>query len=152
MTDAPCPCPAPSGAVLHGCNLDYFVTSQPYPVEVIDALGVVARLASGALWGIPEDNLSVSAAITGGTLQAVVGYLRNDFWTEGMDVSAAITGGTLQAILGYVRNDYWPAEALDASAAITGGSILTVLGYLRNDYWPAEALDVSAAITGGTLV
>ena len=68
---------------------------------------------------------------------------------EGMDVSAALTGGSLRAILG--NYPYYQPEALDVSAALTGGVLLIATHYQNYPFYMPEAISVTAALTGGSL-
>lgn len=127
-------------------DIECSVTSRPYPVIESDEVFVSGRITGGSLGGIPPqvESMSVSSALTGGTLQTLLRTASGD--TDNLSVGSALTGGTLVSVL---KSFDAGVESLSVGAAVNGGSLTKLL---INTSLDTDSLSVGAAITGGTLV
>lgn len=125
--------------------LAQYLTSQPYPVEVIEALdSSQAALTGLASFGIFVESLdSGQATITGLALKTPL-HTYDDWPPEALDSGqAVIVSMGLRSIL--IPYTDWPPEALDSGqAVITALSLDTIL--ITYDDWPPEALDSGQAV------
>ncbi|MBT9158793.1 MAG: hypothetical protein DDT26_00040 [Dehalococcoidia bacterium] len=135
----------PYEAVVVG-SVDLYLTTPPYPIEIIEDLGSNATLLRGQLIEQPFDELVGNATLRGGQLRNPMVQYTN--WPpEELASNAVLASGTLTTPLRSYTN--WPPEELAGNAAITGGTIANVL-IVYGRYQPEE-LSGNATLTGGSL-
>lgn len=122
-----------------------YVTSRPYPLEVIEALAPDGEIRD-SLSVMHTEALDVDGELVSGTLRSsLIGYDDGD--PEAIDVDGELISGELRtALIGYEDGE---AEALDVDGELVSGELRDALvGY--NDGLP-EALDVDGELISGTL-
>ena len=126
--------------------IECWVTSQPYPVDVLDALRCVQRVSSIRLY--EPDTYSTDALRTSNKI--VEWVLRQprvqNSTNEAMTTAFRIDNMILRDLL--LKTSLKP-EALSPNANIIDGAIKRVLITYPN--WPAEAMSADANILNGTL-
>ncbi len=128
----------------------FFLTSQPYPIVVVEGTAQSGISQGGSINQQPqyayEEGFSDVAAITSGAL--ILGLITyTNGLPDGFSDVAAITSGAL--ILGLITYTNGLPEGFSDVAAITSGTL--TLGLIQYTNWPAEGIKDTAAITGGTL-
>lgn len=121
-----------------------YLTSRPYPVDVVEALSSTGKVLSSLVMFVPRDALSSEGAIVEASLRNVLHvYIMVD---EALDSIGAIVEANLRNVLHqYTMID----EALDSVGMLIDGELRRVLiAYVMQD----EALDSSAALLSGSLV
>lgn len=129
--------------------IECVVTSQPYPVEEIEALSVGMTLSSvfesGFRW--PSEGIGIGMAFTQGALISALKTYDN-YAPEALNAGMVFSAATVQSS---IRSLVIPAEALNiVSMSFSGGTLQQVLVPYNN--YPAEAINVvGMTFTAGTL-
>lgn len=126
--------------------IECFVTSKPYPVDVLDGLDITPSIAAASLaeFNYPPESLDITFDVHSVTLvELVVSFTAS---TENLDITFDVESVTLESVL--VEYDML-AEALDITPSIAGAALDVALISYEN--WPDEALDITPSIVGGTL-
>lgn len=124
------------------------VTSQPYPVECIEGLGLsltLSRLSFGNL-NAPNERLNVAMSLVGVNLSDGLSEY-DDYPDEAINIALVVTGGSLTDQLVIYGN--YPEEEFNVGLTFTGGSIDDQLIVYNN--YQDEALDVALTLTSGEL-
>lgn len=124
-----------------------WVTSQPYPVDVEDAVQPSMVITGGRLYDPTinaGDSITSAMGVSGGTLRALLQQ-----HTQPPDAYAptvALSGGTLRDVLRAYDNG---VEAVQLVATVDEGTLQTIL--IAYERYPVEAVQLAATITEGTL-
>lgn len=124
-----------------------FLTSRPYPVDVIEGIEAAALPIFGQIYERTLESIDAHAEILGGTLVRIL-VIYEDWPPEGIDAAAVIVSGDLYANL--VIYDDWPPEGIDAAALIITGDLFD--GLITYTTGLPEGIDAAADIISGSLV
>lgn len=141
-----------------------FLTSRPYPVDVIEGLETLGRPISGYMYEAPvnmDAAQSLGSVLAGEIRQILIAYPN---WPiiaesdESIQSLGSVLSGEIRTILLAYPN--WPLivdsdESIESLASVLSGSIATILVPYVN--WPYhadtdESLKSLASIQSGTLV
>jgi hypothetical protein len=124
-----------------------FLTSRPYPVDVIESFDTAAIPIFGQIYQRTLEGIDASAVIVSGELvRVLVQY--TDWPFEGIDAAAVIISGDLYSNL-VVYNKGLP-EGIDCAALIATGDLFNSL--ITYTTGLPEGIDTSAEIVSGSLV
>lgn len=121
-----------------------YLTSRPYPINVIEALEASASLERGRLVHITEDALDIAASIVSGVLRNIIHEYHES--AEALDVTASLRSGVLHIP---IHTQTMAPEALDIVASLQSGELNLIV---VETTMAAEALDIVASLQSGTLV
>lgn len=129
----------------------YYVTSQIYPINVIEVFTTYAALLEGYMSGVDALEVFDSyAELISGALVVTVGYRTYDKVLEEFDSSAELVSGDLIVTVGYRTYSEWStednSEKLDSSAELISGSLPVVTAYITYTMQP------DSITTGGEFV
>lgn len=128
--------------------LGCFVTSQTYPIYLVDELTPSMSLVAASLtdFNVPPDGVNTSVALRDAELRNAL--LEYTAWAaEEISSSLALLDGSLATTL--IAYENARAEAVDASMTILSGSL--VVGLISYSNYAAEGINSSISIVGGTL-
>lgn len=129
--------------------LDCYLTSRPYPVDLIDAISSEIVVTEGRFTDPPKivEAIDAGIAIPGGTLKMVLKTYNED--AEAIEPDISIIGGTLVTFVGPTQVEYAvEPEAIESGVNITVGTLKAVL--LTYAIEP-EAIEPDINIISGTL-
>lgn len=119
----------------------FFLTSQPYPAEAIDALASSGDVTGGSTVVARSveysEALDSTGDVTGGSLGGSTQYQ----YPEAIESWGDVTGGVF-----ILPTEYELTEALDSTGDVTGGTFTESVPYGYE-----EALASTGDVTGGTL-
>ena len=133
----------------------FYLTSRPYPVEVIEGWTSTASWVKARDFGVNVDNWSSEASWVSGTLRTILNFYGlppTDFWTS----DASWVSGTLRTILrtyvppsnsnpGDTRGDMWTSDGSWVTGTLK--AILVIYSNYPPDTWTADASWVSGTLT-----
>lgn len=125
----------------------FFLTSRPYPIEIIEALNTSAVLTDAQELGLIAEAVNSNLGFEFATLDpALITYT---LWpAEAVDTTVALLSGALSA--SFVTQTYTiPAEAVDTNITIQAGSLIVKLITYLN--YPPEAINTNLSIQSGSL-
>lgn len=120
-----------------------YVTSRPYPVELIESISVEGFLRDSEFLTVPVDGFDVVASLQFGDLRSV--FVEYSMSPEAIQVVPLLLSGELKVPLVTYTG---AAEAIDVVPLLTAGSLKQVL--ITNTMAP-EAIDVVATLMSGAL-
>ena len=124
-----------------------FLTSRPYPIEVIEALSHGATVLRGFMFETIVESFLHSSTLIAGELRPIL-FPYPDWPPESFNHSSTVLSGTMVTLL--IRYTDWPAESFTHSAVLQSGTLVVLLISYPN--WPPESFNHSATILSGTLV
>lgn len=107
-----------------GQLIDYFLflTTRPYPLEMLDGIDASSALRAALFLTAPMDAIDSVATLQSGELRTAL--KTTEMADEAIDVDAVLVSGTLRvAFVGYEMAD----EAVDVVAELLAGSLRPVL-------------------------
>jgi hypothetical protein len=126
-----------------GVQGQYYLTTRPYPIEVIESMVSAGNLWRGARWNTgPEDMYSTATFLGGEWRDTLRTYSMEP---EAMYSTATFLGGTWRDIL---RTYSMEPEAMYSTATFLGGVWDEILITYSN--YPPESMYSTATFLGGT--
>lgn len=129
--------------------LDCYLTSRPYPVDLLDNMGLDMGVEGGRFMEPPKftEEIGLDLTISGGTLKTVLKTYNES--PEAIDFDLNVVGGTLVTETGPTQVTYGPVpEVVAFDLNITEGTLKTMLLSYTEE---PEVLDFNINIIGGTL-
>lgn len=121
----------------------YYLTSLPYPIEVIESMAAVAEMVNGWSSFLSTDAMVTNASFVEATRRELL--IQTEAPPEAMASTALFVTGTWRELL--IQTEA-PPEAMASTSLFVSGTLDTVLIQYSN--WPPEAMISRASFVGGT--
>jgi hypothetical protein len=101
-----------------GVQGQYYLTTRPYPIEVIESMVSAGNLWRGARWNTDPESLVTTASFLGGEWRDILRTYSME--PEAVYSTATFLSGELKTIL--ITYSNYPPEALYSTATFLGGT------------------------------